>query len=75
MAQRLAFLADWLDPVSGVNWSYQLFCYAESSEIELVGVPAAGSLKPVVSEAAAAARQGRRAAWRRRWKALASPPG
>ena len=36
MAERFAFLADWLDPKSGVLWKYQLFLYPESSEIELV---------------------------------------
>jgi hypothetical protein len=41
MAQRLAFLADWLDPASGVKWRFQVFFYLESAEIELVGVHAA----------------------------------
>lgn len=34
--ERWAFLADWLDPNSGVRWTYQLFAYlVPEAQIEL----------------------------------------
>lgn len=42
--ERWAFIADWLDPNSGVRWTYQLFAYLVSDgplEIEMVRVAAA----------------------------------
>jgi hypothetical protein len=36
MAARLAFIAEWLDPNSGVLWRYQLFYYPATGEIEMV---------------------------------------
>ncbi|KAI8472949.1 MAG: nucleoside diphosphate kinase [Monoraphidium minutum] len=38
MASRLAFLADWLDPSSGVLWRYQLFYYVDTGEVEMFDV-------------------------------------
>lgn len=36
--ERLAFMASWLDNVSGVSWTYQLMMYPSSSEVELFDV-------------------------------------
>eukprot|EP00878_Enallax_costatus_P033073 GHUV01036457.1.p1 GENE.GHUV01036457.1~~GHUV01036457.1.p1 ORF type:complete len:120 (+),score=32.60 GHUV01036457.1:575-934(+) len=38
MAQRYAFIAEWLDPNSGVLWRYQLFWYPDTSEIEMFDI-------------------------------------
>lgn len=32
---RLCFIATWLDPASGVQWTYQLFYYPASKEVEV----------------------------------------
>lgn len=36
MSQRYAFVAEWLDPNSGVLWRYQLFYYKDTNELEMV---------------------------------------
>jgi hypothetical protein len=36
MSQRYAFIAEWLDPNSGVLWRYQLFYYKDTNELEMV---------------------------------------
>ena len=36
--QRLAFMAAWVDPVSSVKWTYQLFMFPDSKEVELFDV-------------------------------------
>jgi nucleoside-diphosphate kinase len=36
--ERLAFMAQWLDAVSGVLWTYQLMVYPRTSEVELFDV-------------------------------------
>lgn len=36
MAQRYAFIAEWLDPNTAVLWRYQLFWYPDTLEIEMV---------------------------------------
>ena len=36
--ERLAFMASWLDNVSGVSWTYQLMVYPGTSEVELFDV-------------------------------------
>lgn len=36
--ERLAFMAQWLDAVSGVLWTYQLMVYPQTSEVELFDV-------------------------------------
>jgi hypothetical protein len=36
--ERLAFMASWLDNVSGVSWTYQLMMYPQTSEVELFDV-------------------------------------
>lgn len=33
--ERLAFIAHWLDGVSGVKWTYQLMVYPKSNEVEM----------------------------------------
>lgn len=38
LADRLAFIAEWLDPVSGVVWKYQLMFYPRTTEVELFDV-------------------------------------
>jgi hypothetical protein len=51
MSQRYAFIAEWLDPNSGVLWRYQLFYYKDTNELEMVrasvtkldGMPASSS--------------------------------
>lgn len=42
MADRFAFIAEWLDPNTGVLWKYQLFYYPQTSEIEMVSGLGAG---------------------------------
>lgn len=34
-SERLAFIAHWLDSVSGVKWTYQLMVYPKSNEVEM----------------------------------------
>jgi nucleoside-diphosphate kinase len=36
--ERLAFMATWLDTVSGVSWMYQLMVYPGTQEVELFDV-------------------------------------
>lgn len=36
---KLCFMADWLDPSSGVMWRYQFLYYPESKEVEMVRAP------------------------------------
>lgn len=38
MSGRLAFVAEWLDPNTGVLWKYQLFYYPESKELEMFDI-------------------------------------
>lgn len=38
MAQRYAFIAEWLDSNSGVLWKYQFFFYPDSNEVEMVRI-------------------------------------
>lgn len=38
MAQRYAFIAEWLDPQSGLLWKYQLFFYPDTSEVEMFDI-------------------------------------
>jgi len=35
MSTRLCYIAEWLDPASGVLWKYQLFYYPQSKEVEV----------------------------------------
>lgn len=36
-ASRICFIAEWLDPSSGVLWKYQFFYYPETKDVEMVG--------------------------------------
>jgi nucleoside-diphosphate kinase len=36
--QRLAFMTQWLDPLSNVTWTYQLMVFPQSEEVELFDV-------------------------------------
>lgn len=36
MTERLAFMASWLDQVSGVSWTYQLMFFPATGEVEMV---------------------------------------
>ena len=38
MNSRLAFITEWLDPMSGVLWKYQLFYYPATSEVEMFDI-------------------------------------
>eukprot|EP00775_Hariotina_reticulata_P006258 gene6258-6496_t len=38
IAARLAFIAEWLDPNSGVLWRYQLFYYPATGEVEMFDI-------------------------------------
>ncbi|WIA11558.1 hypothetical protein OEZ85_011667 [Tetradesmus obliquus] len=38
MSQRYAFVAEWLDPNSGVLWRYQLFYYKDTNELEMFDI-------------------------------------
>ena len=37
-AERLAFMAEWLDPVSNVAWTYQMIVFPGTKEVELFDV-------------------------------------
>lgn len=37
-SERLAFMAMWVDPVSSVKWTYQLFVFPARKEVELFDV-------------------------------------
>lgn len=63
--ERWAFIADWLDPNSGVRWTYQLFAYLVSDapiELEMVSTVRVQlvAAKPSTACTPAAARAGRR---------------
>lgn len=36
LADRYAFLVDWLDVNSGITWKYQLLYFPEHKEVEMV---------------------------------------
>lgn len=46
MSQRYAFIAEWLDPNTGVLWRYQLFWYPDNFEVEMVGEMYIGEALP-----------------------------
>ena len=36
--ERWAFIVEWLDPISGITWKYQLFYYPDVQDVEMVGL-------------------------------------
>ena len=43
LADRYAFLVDWLDVNSGITWKYQLLYFPEHKEVEMVSSQSQGT--------------------------------